>query len=135
SNFAGKTYALPWGADPNFAFVWNKALFREVGLDPERPPRTLDELRQYARKLTKIDAQGHIVRLGFVPWEYEFPNAMFTFGYAFGGEFYQEPGPGQMIGKVTANDPHIIAALTWLADYGKEYDVRKMTSLKENSAG
>lgn len=134
SNFQGRTYALPWGADPNFAFVWNKAAFREVGLDPDRPPRSLDELKEYARKLTKTDAQGRITRIGFVPWEYELDNAMFTFGYLFGGDFYHDV-PGSLVGKVTANDPHNVAALRWLNDYAKEYDVRRMTMLRENSAG
>ncbi len=133
SNFGGRTYALPWGADPNFALVWNKTAFREVGLDPEHPPQTLDQLSEYARKLTKLDSTGHIVRIGFVPWEYEFNNCMFTFGYLFGGDFYREPKDGALIGKVTANDPHIVAAMNWLDTYAREYDVRRMTSLKENA--
>src|SRR5262249_14177597 len=41
STFDGRVYALPWGADPNFALFWNKQAFREAGLDPERPPRTI----------------------------------------------------------------------------------------------
>ena len=31
-------------ADPNFAFEWNKRVFRQVGLDPEKPPTTIAEL-------------------------------------------------------------------------------------------
>jgi ABC-type glycerol-3-phosphate transport system substrate-binding protein len=135
SNFAGRTYALPWGADPNFALVWNKSAFREVGLDPNRPPQTLDELAEYAKKLTKTDSRGQIVRIGFIPWEYELDNCMFTFGYLFGGEFYREPSDAGMVGTVTANDPHNVAALRWLNEYAKQYDVRKMTSMHENAAG
>jgi ABC-type glycerol-3-phosphate transport system substrate-binding protein len=135
SNFAGRTYALPWGADPNFALVWNKSAFREVGLDPNRPPQTIDELAEYAKKLTKYDSRGQIVRIGFIPWEYEFDNCMFTFGYLFGGEFYHEPAESSLIGQVTANDPHNVAALRWLNEYARQYDVRKMTSMHENAAG
>src|SRR5262245_26248913 len=32
--------------------VYRKDLFAEVGLDPERPPRTWDEYFEYAMKLT-----------------------------------------------------------------------------------
>ena len=33
-----------------------------------------------------------------------------------------------MIGTVTANDPHIVAAMQWLSDYGHEYDVRPVAA-------
>jgi len=38
--------------------------FREVGLDPERPPRDLEELRQYSEKILKRDSSGQVVRSG-----------------------------------------------------------------------
>lgn len=34
------------------ALFWRKDLFEEVGLDPEKPPRTWDELLQYARLIS-----------------------------------------------------------------------------------
>ena len=58
TNYGKDVWALTFCADPNFAFVWNRALFREVGLDPDRPPRTMDELDEYAAKLTKTDMPG-----------------------------------------------------------------------------
>src|SRR5256712_8043628 len=47
-----------------YGLTWNKAQFKEVGLDPERPPATWDELRDYGKKLAKRDAQGNLVRVG-----------------------------------------------------------------------
>jgi multiple sugar transport system substrate-binding protein len=88
-----------------------------------------------AKKLTKYDANGHIERIGFIPWEFGYDNAMFTFGYLFGGDFYIPPGPGKLIGTVTADDPKNVEALQWLSDYAKQYDIRKMTLFHENSAG
>jgi len=43
---------------------YNKAVFREVGLDPERPPQDLDEVRQYSEKILKRDGSGNVVRSG-----------------------------------------------------------------------
>lgn len=47
------------------AFIWNKKLVQEAGLDPEKPPTTWDEIRSWASKLTKKDTSGNIVQLGF----------------------------------------------------------------------
>ncbi len=59
----GKYYALPT-AVRSLALFWNKALFKEAGLNPDRPPATLDELVDYAKKLTKRNANGDLVQAG-----------------------------------------------------------------------
>jgi multiple sugar transport system substrate-binding protein len=59
----GKYYALPT-AVRSLALFWNKALFKEAGLDPERPPATLTELVDYARKLTKRSPNGDLLQAG-----------------------------------------------------------------------
>ena len=56
----GQYYALPT-AVRSLALFWNKKLFKEAGLDPEKPPQTLDELVEMARKLTKRDAAGNLL--------------------------------------------------------------------------
>jgi multiple sugar transport system substrate-binding protein len=50
----GKIYGVPHDIDLSAVF-YNKALFTKAGLDPEKPPSTLDELYQQAKK---IDALG-----------------------------------------------------------------------------
>jgi sn-glycerol 3-phosphate transport system substrate-binding protein len=59
----GKLWAMPFGMEVNVLY-YNKVAFREVGLDPERPPQDLEELRQYSEKLLKRDAAGNVVRSG-----------------------------------------------------------------------
>ena len=48
-----------------YGLTWNKDHFKEAGLDPEKPPKTWDEFRDYAKKLVKRDAQGNITRVGY----------------------------------------------------------------------
>jgi ABC-type sugar transport system permease subunit/ABC-type glycerol-3-phosphate transport system substrate-binding protein len=47
------------------SLYYNKAQFREVGLDPNRPPQNWGELLDYAKKLTVYDADGKVKRAGF----------------------------------------------------------------------
>ena len=52
------------------ALYWNKTLFREAGLDPDHPPRTLAEFNDDCRRLTRRDPQtGALRQLGFLPQE------------------------------------------------------------------
>jgi len=43
---------------------YNKNVFREVGLDPEKPPKDTEELRQVSEKMVKRDAHGNVTRTG-----------------------------------------------------------------------
>jgi len=64
-NFGGKNYSVPTAVRA-LAFFYNKKLFRDAGLDPNVPPKTLDELVAYAKKLSKYDAQGNLVQAGLL---------------------------------------------------------------------
>ena len=43
---------------------YDKNAFKEVGLDPDKPPQTYDEVFAAAQKLVKKDASGKIIRSG-----------------------------------------------------------------------
>lgn len=60
----GKTYGLPMMNGSRAALFYNKDMFVEAGLDPDKPPTTLTELMEMARKLTKYDEAGNVVRSG-----------------------------------------------------------------------
>ena len=66
-----KLQALPLAISVPMLF-YNKVAFREVGLDPEKPPTTLDDVRAYSEKLLKVDGAGNVVRSGIAieisPW-------------------------------------------------------------------
>ncbi|MBQ7524862.1 MAG: ABC transporter substrate-binding protein [Abditibacteriota bacterium] len=125
NRYHGQTWGLAYCADPNFAFVWNKKIFREVGLDPERPPRTMKELDEYNDKITKIDPKtGKIVRIGIIPWaQCGNVNSLYSWGWAFGGSFYDAEND-----KVTADDPKLVKALEWMCSYCDKYDVKRISA-------
>jgi sn-glycerol 3-phosphate transport system substrate-binding protein len=59
----GKLWGMPFCVDIPLLY-YNKVVFREVGLDPERPPQSLEELRDYSQKILKRDASGNVQRSG-----------------------------------------------------------------------
>ena len=56
----GKRLGIPMGAHTRLC-IYHKDMFADVGLDPERPPETLEELVAFAQKLTRdMDGDGKI---------------------------------------------------------------------------
>src|SRR3954447_10555934 len=53
----GTEYVLPFVLDLSMLF-WNKDLFKEAGLDPEKAPTTLTELAQDAKAIQALDKPG-----------------------------------------------------------------------------
>ncbi len=119
--YRGKVWAMTYCADPNFAFAWNKKVFRACGLDPEKPPVTIEELDKMNDRIIKIE-RGNIVRIGIIPWlQFGNANAMFTWGWAFGGSFYDPAAQ-----RITADDPNAVKALEWMVGYGRKFDVTRI---------
>ena len=56
----GKQYAVPFSAEGS-VLIYNKDLFKQAGLDPNRPPRTFAEIEDYAKKITALggDIKGY----------------------------------------------------------------------------
>ncbi len=97
---------------------------RKAGIDPNKPPQTLSQLEQYAKKLTLYNADGSIKQLGLLPnGSINGGGADFfqLWGNVFGGTWYDDPNK-----KVTATDPHNVQALSWLANYWKQYGPSKL---------
>lgn len=64
ATYEGKLYGYPLVADAR-AVALRKSAFREAGLDPDKPPTSLAEIKAAAEKLTKRDEGGSITRSGF----------------------------------------------------------------------
>ena len=59
----GKIWSIPFQRSTPVMY-YNKEAFKEVGLDPAKPPQTQGELVAMAQKLTKRDASGRVTRWG-----------------------------------------------------------------------
>jgi multiple sugar transport system substrate-binding protein len=65
SRYNNKLMAMPYVLDIR-TMCYRKDQFTEVGLDPEKPPQTWDEMVAAATKLTQTDDQGNITRSGYM---------------------------------------------------------------------
>ena len=62
--YMGVNYGLGGYPVPEIV-MYRKDYFEEAGLDPSKPPKTWDELYEYAKKLAVKDENGTVVRGGF----------------------------------------------------------------------
>jgi len=116
-------WAMTYCADPNFAFAWNKKVFRDCGLDPEKPPKTIAELDKYNDIISQVE-DGRITRIGIIPWaQFGSANATFTWGWVYGGSFFDPK-----TNKITCNDPKVLKAVEWMVGYGKKYNITKVNA-------
>ncbi len=87
----GKLYSMPFNSSAPVMY-YDKNAFKEVGLDPAKPPQTYDEVLAAARKLVKKDANGKIIRSGvdFTLYGWILEQEMATQGVV-----YADPGNGR----------------------------------------
>lgn len=121
-----KILCLPWGTDM-YALFWNKDLFEAAGLDPNKPPATMEELAQFADKLTKVDADGNLTQIGFLPDQAWGHSDLYT--NLFGGFWYNQDGT-----QMTANSQPIIDALNWQQQFYKKYNADKVLAFSSGWA-
>ena len=91
---------------------YNKDAFREVGLDPERPPQTWAELEAYADKLDRKNPDGTYDRIAFFPMLRADPN---IWGYANGVQWID--GDGNPL----VNTPGAAAVIDWIKSWVDRY--------------
>jgi multiple sugar transport system substrate-binding protein len=93
--FAGTCYGMTASASPTVLY-YNRDMFREAGLDPDRPPQSWEELLEYAEKLTVHDENGNVTRAGLSLRKRGFKpgtaGKWFTFLFSAGGAGFTEGG-------------------------------------------
>lgn len=88
--YNGKIYAMP-GDFMSMILMYNKRLFAEAGLDPDKPPETWEEFLEYAKALTRDrDGDGVIDTWGFGTVGAISPGFQLRFSpvlFSFGGDY------------------------------------------------
>ncbi|MBI3972003.1 MAG: ABC transporter substrate-binding protein [Chloroflexi bacterium] len=109
-SWKGSIWGTPFTTDVR-AFYWNKALFMDAGLDPDRPPATWDAVEAAADRILKRQADGSLERVGFVPTWGNPPTfyAFFLYLWQAGGEFLSADE-----NKPAFNSPEGLRALEWM---------------------
>ncbi len=114
SQSGGKTWGVPFQRS-TVVMYYNKELFKEAGLDPNKPPTNWAELKEAATKLTKKDASGKITQYGLQIPSSGFPYWLFqTLTTGNDAILANEAG-----NTVKFDDPKVIEALQYWVDLGK----------------
>ncbi len=118
SQTGGKTWGIPFQRS-TIVLYYNKEMFKEAGLDPNRPPATWKEMTEYAQKLTKRDASGKVTQ-----WGVQIPSSGFPY-WLFQGLAIQNGGIlMNSAGTQTFYDKkEVIDALQYWVDLVNKYKV------------
>lgn len=117
----GHIYSLPT-APASTALHYNRALLKKAGLDPDKPPKTIEELTEMSDKLVEKEPNGHIRVAGFLPAEPGWWN--WVWGYIFGGRLWD----GKT--KITANSEENVRAFEWVQSFSKKYGNRDVQTFR-----
>jgi multiple sugar transport system substrate-binding protein len=110
--YGGKVYAIPWGTDSRLLY-YNKTLAKQLGLNPDAPPRTWEDLEAFSQKIDFLQ-NNRWSRVGFVPhhgnWYY------LGWLWSAGGELLDKSAR-----KVTWNNPDGLKAANFIVVSVKKY--------------
>ena len=86
----GKVHAMP-GDYMTMVLFYNTQMFKDAGLDPNKPPKTWDEFLEYAKKLTRdTNGDGKVYQWGFGTVGTKDPGFTLRFGpfiWSFGADY------------------------------------------------
>jgi ABC-type glycerol-3-phosphate transport system substrate-binding protein len=96
----------------NVGLYYNTSMFKAAGLDPDKPPRTIAELDEYAKKIDVIEPNGNIAIAGYLPlepgWSLQYTPLW------FGGKWWDPVHQ-----RFTFTDPKVVEAFRWVQSYSK----------------
>ncbi|MBP9735930.1 MAG: ABC transporter substrate-binding protein [Rhodoferax sp.] len=114
SQTGGKTWGIPFQRS-TVVMYWNKDLFKQAGLDPNKAPASWAELKDAATKLTQKDSTGKVNTWGVQIPSSGFPYWLFqTLSTTNGAMLANETGT-----TVKFDDPKVVEALQYWVDLGK----------------
>ncbi len=117
SRTGGKTWGAPFQRS-TVVLYWNKDLFKEAGLDPDKAPANWAEQLAYAQKLTKSEG-GNVTQWGLQVPSTGFPYWLFQgFSTQAGAILMNEAGNRTFFDK-----PEVVEALTYWVDLSRKHKV------------
>lgn len=120
-------YAFPFYMSP-YVLYYNKDLFQQAGLDPDKPPKTYEEAFEYANKISQLkDSEGNNV-YGLGQATASVPvsgTSLLALLYSFGGDIYDEEG------NVCVNTPENKKAFEYLKELHKKQMNLENAKLKD----
>ncbi len=118
SQAQGHTWGIPFQRSTIVQY-WNKEAFKAAGLDPDRAPKTWDEMVAFGKKLTKKDGSGNVTQ-----WGLEIPSSGFPY-WLFQALTTQNGAilANQDGTKVAYNDPKVVEAAQFFADLSVKHEV------------
>ena len=125
--WSGARYGMPI-EHGNFQQMYiNVDLFKKAGLNPDRPPKTLDDWLAAMKKLTILDAKGEPTQVGFAVRSKGHPvgitDKFLPFAHAFGARMLS-PNLDKATG--FANSPEMVAALQFFGDLVLKHKVASL---------
>ena len=123
ARYNGKTYALPYRSEAMGIF-FNKKIFKEAGLNPDKAPETWPQLLEYAKATTKGDVFGWGL-LGRDP-ENLF-SQLIVMIWSNGGEILNDDYT-----KCTLNEPAAVEAAQFYVDLYRKYKVTPLSTMENN---
>ncbi len=110
---------------------YNERMVSEVGLDPDNPPATWEEMFEWHKKLTKFDAAGNLLQFGIDPYD-----AMMSSGPHYASawtismlwDFNDWWNPTD--GTININQPHFVEGLQTCADFIKVIGVDNLQGIR-----
>jgi len=118
SQTGGKTWGIPFQRS-TIVLYWNKEMFKEAGLDPNRPPANWKETVDYSQKLTKRDASGKVTQ-----WGVQIPSSGFPYWLFQALAIQNGVNLMNAAGTETYYDkPEVVEALQYWVDLAKKFKV------------
>ncbi len=128
----GEKYGLAWSTEA-MCLVYNKDLFKDAGLDPESPPKTWNEVIEYAQALTKdTDGDGMTDQYGYGLVGNLTGNTWFRFVpeiWSAGGEVSNND-----MTESTLNNQEALEAATYYSELLTKYHVAPEGSVNNGAA-
>jgi len=123
----GRRYGIPFEHGNFQQMYMNVDMFKKAGLDPDKPPTTLDAWLEAMKKLTILDSKGEPVQVGFALRHKGAPvgitDKFLPFAHAFGARMLS---PDMTRATGYANSPEMVAALQFFGDLVNKYKVASL---------